>query len=255
MPSHDAFVQQFTAVLKESQTLTDEKKVITEYWADGPRSNTPPGHWNELAHGISQRDDNSLDEDVQLYFILNCALFDASIAAWDAKRTYDSPRPITAIRYLHAGREIQGWGGKGRGTVTMLGEQWQPYQSPTFVTPAFPEFVSGHSTFSAAAAEILSSFTGSTQFFDGSSRGQDFDSNGEPDLVGQFVASPGFLKLDEGPTTTVVLQWNTFQEAADQAGMSRIYGGIHAQDGDLHGRILGQRVAENAFAYFRKLRD
>jgi hypothetical protein len=249
MTNDEAYHRQVDEVLQLSASLTDEQKVIAEYWADGPRSETPPGHWNALAHGISERDRHGIDEDAKLYFALNGALLDAGIAAWEAKRYYDYVRPISAIRHQYAGQMIEAWGGYGRSVVAMPGEEWHPYQELTFVTPPFAEYVSGHSTFSAAAAELLTLFTGADRFYDGRTAlyYEDYNRDGAPDMLGQHVAAVESDKLDIGPSEVVVLKWETFQEAADEAGISRLYGGIHFQDGDLRGRQMGKQIGELAY--------
>lgn len=248
--SHDeAFRQQTAEILTLSATLGDNEKAIAEYWMDGPGSETPPGHWNLLAHGISWRDHHTLDEDVKLYFVLNAALFDAGIAAWDAKREYDCVRPITAIHTLYAGQMVEAWGGPDQGTQVIRGETWMPYQPLTFVTPAFAEYVSGHSTFSAAAAAVLTLFTGSNQFYDGTTLlNADSNHDGVPDLLGQHIVLAHSHLIEHSPTQPIVLQWATFQDAANEAGISRRYGGIHFQDGDLRGRMMGDQIGQNAFA-------
>jgi hypothetical protein len=213
--------------------LTDEQKVIAEYWADGPNSELPPGHWLLFALYVSERDGHTDDDDIKLFFALANALSDAAIAAWDAKRTYDSVRPITAVRYLLQGRTIPGYGplGPSAGLRQIQGESWIPYQPMTFPTPAFPEHVSGHSAFSAAAAQVLRSFTGSDRF--GAS----------------FTRPAHSMVLETGaPQAEVVLQWPTFSAAAEQAGLSRIYGGIHFDSGNVAGQTLGQQVGMQAFA-------
>ncbi len=248
MSNDEAFRLQTEEVLQLSGTLGDREKAIAEYWMDGPRSETPPGHWNSLAHGISWRDHHSLDEDVKFYFALNAALFDASISAWDAKRAYDCVRPITAIRYLYAGQEVLAWGGPNQGVQTLLGENWLPYQPLTFVTPPFAEYVSGHSTFSAAAAEVFTLFTGSNQFYDGVTlTNDDLNRDGVADLLGQHMVLAGSHLIENSPAQPVVLRWQTFQDAADEAGLSRRYGGIHFQDADLRGREMGRYIAQLAF--------
>ena len=133
-----------------SAALNDFAKVSAEYFADGPSSEFPPGHWALFGQFVSRRDSHTLDDDAKMFFALGNALLDASICAWDAKRAYDSVRPITAIHFLYAGQLIQSWGGPFQGTQTILGENWRPYQLGTVVTPPFPEFFSGHSVFSAA---------------------------------------------------------------------------------------------------------
>ncbi|MGB6475064.1 MAG: vanadium-dependent haloperoxidase [Candidatus Sulfotelmatobacter sp.] len=173
-----------------------------------------------------------------MFFVLSNAVFDASIAAWDAKREYDSVRPVTAIPFLFRGKTIRSWGGPAKGTVEMDGSQWIPYQPATFPTPPFPEYLSGHSTYSAAAAKVLELWTGSDHF-------------------GDSVTLPaGSSKIEPGvtPAHPVTLSWETFTDAANQAGISRRYGGIHFRAADLAGRLLGRLVAvkswQKAQSYF-----
>lgn len=253
--SEEAYVRQFTEVLEYSANLNDREKIIAEFWADGPRTESPPGHWNQLTHGVIKRDNLGLEESVKLYFAINAALHDAAVATWEAKRYYDYIRPASAIRWLFQGQIVNAWGGPNLGKQPILGETWSPYQSLTFVTPPFPEYVSGHSTFSRAAAEVLTKFTGSEQFFDGvSTTGQDIDGDGVEDLLGQYIAPAGSFLVENGPVQDVRLRWHTFIGAADEAAQSRLYGGIHIQDGDRRGRelgrVIGQRVYEKASRYF-----
>jgi hypothetical protein len=243
-----AYRDQVAELMQINAGLTEDFKVIAEFWADGPRSDSPPGHWNQLAHGISERDHHTVDDDIKMYFALNAAVLDAGIAAWECKRYYDYVRPVTAIHYLYYDQTIRGWGGQNRGTETMLGQDWQPYQQQSFVTPGFPEYVSGHSSFSAAAATVLQLFSGSDSFYDGHTRtSQDIDGDGEADLLGQFIFKPGRSFFEDVPHEDVVLRWPTLQDAANQAAMSRRYGGIHFQDGDLRGRELGRAAGRRAF--------
>ncbi|RCL53860.1 MAG: phosphoesterase [Synechococcus sp. MED-G70] len=248
----EAYRRQFTEVAAISATLTAEQKAIAEYWADGPLSSTPPGHWNEFAHDLSAREEYGLADDVKMFFALNNALFDTGIAVWDAKYAHDYVRPQTAIRHLFEDQEIIAWAGPNKGSQTILGQDWQPYQDVTFVTPAFPEYTSGHSGFSFAAATVLEAYTGSDVLFDGHSRGvQDLDGDGERDLIGAW--STDELSFEEYDGDTIRLSWNTLWDAAAQAGRSRLYGGIHIQDGDLRGRAMGQQVAETVWGQTESL--
>ncbi len=226
------YAAQAEELIRYSANLTDRQKVIAEYWADGPASVLPPGHWNLFARFISRRDAHTMDQDVRLFFALNNALLDASIAAWDAKRHFDYVRPVSAIRFLKAGKRIRAWAGPHQGTRVIPGEEWQPYQVVTALTPPFSEYVSGHSTYSAAAAEVLKSFTGSDAL--GAAHTQP---------TGSSLVEPGRV-----PATEITLRWLTFTEAADEAGLSRRYGGIHFADGDLHGRTMGRAVGRQAWA-------
>src|SRR5437879_12113589 len=225
-------------ILHYSARLTDTQKVIAEYWADGPNSELPPGHWMLFGQFVSRRDGATLDQDVKMFFALANAVFDAGIVAWDCKRAYDYVRPVTAVHCLFAGKKVRAWAGPYRGTRVIDGAAWEPYQPVTFVTPPFPAFISGHSTFSAAGAEILKSFTGSDAF--GASA----------------TVQAGSSKVEPGavPAADVTLSWATFSDAADQAGISRRYGGIHFVQGDLQGRnggrLVGARVWAKALTYF-----
>jgi hypothetical protein len=233
---HGRYRQQVEELIRLSASLGDREKVIAEYWADGPMTVLPPGHFNLFAQFVSLRDGHTLDQDVQLFFILTNAVFDAGIAAWDAKIHYDYVRPITAIRELKRGRKIRAWAGPGLGVRVIDGEAWRPYQPDWFPTPPFAEYVSGHSSFSAAGAEILKRFTGSDTF------------------GGSITITEADLGVEPGvPARPVTLSWPTFSAAADEAGLSRRYGGIHFEDGDLEGRRLGRAVAavvwEKALGY------
>lgn len=218
-------------VVQISANLTDAQKMQAEYFADGPNSEFPPGHWALFAQFVSRRDGHTIDDDAKLFFALGNAVLDAGICAWDSKRFYDSERPVTAIRFLYKGQLIQAWGGPGVGTVTLSGENWRPYQVPTVVTPPFPEFFSGHSVFSAAGAQILASFTGSDAF-----------GYSVTLPAGSSAAEPGIV-----PAADLTFSWPTFSDAADAAGMSRRYGGIHFATGDLVGRRLGRTIGALAW--------
>jgi hypothetical protein len=237
------YLQQATDLVVLSAGLTDKQKTIAEYWANGPHSELPPGHWDLFAQFVSTRDRHNVDDDAKLFFALTNAIFDAGIACWDAKRMFDSVRPVTAIPYLFHGQQIRAWGGPGKGTVTMDASQWIPFQLSSFPTPPFPEYTSGHSTFSAAGAEILKLFTGSDRFGDSVTF-----------APGSSVTEPGLT-----PQHAVTLAWATFTDAANQAGISRRYGGIHFELGDLVGRATGRLVADQAWkkamSYFKPDHD
>ncbi len=277
---------------------SDFGRVLAEFWADGPSSETPPGHWNTIANDVADakllsrqlfgvgEPLDALAWDVHVYLALNGAVHDAAIAAWELKRKYLTARPITLIRYM-AGRgqssdkrspaydpeglplvdelvevvteassatgerhehlrrylgevAIRSWRGEpgdrkqGVGGVGWVrGVEWIPYQRRTFVTPAFPGYVSGHSTFSRAAASVLSELTGSPAF---------------PGGFSSHTFEPGYLFFEHGPSAPVTLQWATYFDAADQAGQSRIWGGIHVSQDDLDGRRVGSEVGASALA-------
>ena len=276
----------------------DFVRALAEFWADGPASETPPGHWNTIANAVSDSPGfelriggagapvDRLEWDVKLYFALNGAVHDAAIAAWGLKRSYDSARPISMIRYMgglgqssdpngrsydpdglplvpglvevvterssapgerhqtltdHVGEiAIRAWQGNPEDPTTQTGgvgwilaTEWVPYQKSTFVTPAFPGFISGHSTFSRSAAEVLTAITGSPYF---------------PGGLSEWTIPAGSLGFELGPTQDVVLQWAKYYDAADQAGVSRIFGGIHITADDFSGRKVGSQCGKEAWA-------
>jgi len=232
----DLYAAQAKALVDISAGLTDEQKMIAEFWADGPHSELPPGHWDLFAQFVSARDhhgdnERGVDLDVQLFFALTNAIFDAGICTWDGKRAFDYVRPITALRYLYFGQKIIAWGGPHQGPQEIDGETWFPYQPTTFPTPPFAEYPSGHSCFSGAGAEILKIFTKSDRF------------------GGSVTFPAGSSRVEPGtvPAEDLTLSWPTFSDASDQAGVSRRYGGIHFEQGDLDSRHLGRLVARQAW--------
>jgi Domain of unknown function (DUF6851)/VCPO second helical-bundle domain/Vanadium chloroperoxidase N-terminal domain len=217
--------------LRDTSNLDVIKKAKAEYWSDGPNTEFPPGHMAVFAQALSRMRDNSLDQDVQLFFALGSALLDASISAWESKYQYDFVRPITAIRERYKGKLITSWLGPNQGYGKVRGQEWRPFQQAGVVTPAFPEYVSGHSTFSGAASLVLSMFFGNSAALN---------------ATATFKA--GSSKIEAGtPATDVVLSWETLIDTSDDAGWSRRWGGIHFETGDLHGRGLGRTIGYNAF--------
>jgi hypothetical protein len=216
--------------LSDTSNLDAVKKAKAEYWADGPGSEFPPGHTMVFAQALSRMRSHTLDQDVKLFFMLGNAQMDASISAWKAKYQWDFVRPITAIRTRYADKSITSWRGPNQGYGQVLGQNWLPYQAVTVVTPAFPEYVSGHSTFTAAGRTILGGFAGSDKF------------------NAQVVITAGSQTYEANtPATDITLTWRTLTAAADEAGWSRRWGGIHFKSGDEHGRLLGKVVASDVW--------
>ena len=214
--------------------LEDDDKTIVSYWADGPGSETPAGHWAMIAAAASRAAGTNLDGNVKLFFALTNGLLDSSIATWNAKRVRDSVRPITYIRWLYAGKNIKGWAGPGKGIVSMDGSNWIPYQAPGSVTPPFAEYTSGHSGFSGASAQVFHRFAGTDAF--------------RAALSVTVPAGSSTIEPKLVPRYDTTLVFKSFLDAAESAGKSRLYGGIHFEQADDNGRALGLQVGEAVWA-------
>ncbi|MEO9123522.1 MAG: chemotaxis protein CheB [Microcoleus sp.] len=184
----------------DSLTRTPDQTAIANFWANGGGTFTPPGHWNQIAEEASALAGTSLEDSARLFALLNIAEADAAITCWDAKYTYNSWRPVTAIRQAD--------------TDNNPNTTADPLWTPLLPTPPFPEYTSGHSTFSGAADAVLTSVFGS-----------DF----------------GFA--DRGDKSINSLRtFDNFAQAADESGMSRLYAGIHFMSANLDGLSSGRNV-------------
>jgi membrane-associated phospholipid phosphatase len=190
-------------------TRTADQTTIAYFWVDGPGTASPPGHWNRIAQTVSASMNLSVEDNARLFALLNLAEADTGIATWDAKRAYDLWRPMQAINTASTDGNAD----------TLENATW----SPLITTPSFPAYTSGHSAFSMAAATILAEFFGTDNIA--------FTTDSE---------SP-FLPL--GYTR----DFTSFSQAAAEAGMSRIYGGIHYSWDNTDGAALGAAVADNTF--------
>lgn len=274
----------------------DYARVLAEFWADGPDSETPPGHWFTLLNYVNDHplfekkfrgqgailDD--LEWDAKAYFVMGGAVHDAAVTAWGVKGWYDYIRPISAIRcmadrgqssdpnlprfdpggiplvdgfieLIAPGDSLAGENGEQinkiklyawrahdfiddeetdvAGVGWILAENWWPYQREFFVTPPFAGYVSGHSTFSRAAAEVMTLLTGDAFF---------------PGGMGEFYCKKNeFLVFEDGPSVDLTLQWATYRDASDQCSLSRIWGGIHPPADDILGRLMGEKIGIDAF--------
>ncbi len=224
-----AYTSQAQQILQYSAGLNDLQKVIAEYWATTTGAQIL-ARWFAFAHFISQRDNHTLDQNVTLFFSLANAALDTSIACWASKRAYDSVYPVTAVHYLFKDKQVRAWAGPGKFIQWFDGQYWLPYQPTNALAPAYPEYCSEQSAFSAAAATILHHATGS-------------------DALGATATQPAHSSLIEPgtPVNPITLSWKTLSQAADEAGMAGRYAGIHFVQSDLDGRLLGNRVAEQVW--------
>ena len=153
--------------------------------------------------------------------------------------------PLAAEKNEHVGNiKLKAWKGSDyisnpdtdvAGVDWILGENWWPYQRPTFITSPFAGYVSGHSTYSRGAAELPTLLTRDSYF---------------PNGLGKFIAlKDDFLVFENGPSETITLQWATYQDTSDQCSLSRIWGGIHASSVDIPRRIIGKAIGKEAYAF------
>jgi hypothetical protein len=221
-------------VVDMQANLTDEEKALVEFMRDGPQSVQQAGHWLKFSQDVSERDNNTLDEDVKMHFYVQVVAMDAFITSWDSKMFYDFARPFALVHDQFKDETITGWGGEGKGMISMKGSEWRPYSPSIFLCPAFPSYTSGHSTISGACGEALKLWTGSDEF------------GVEVELVAGSMTEPNNLG------DTVVLKFPTFTEAADMAGISRVLGGYHIQADNVAGLELGRNVANEAWKFYQK---
>lgn len=221
------FHLQTKTLLDLNAELNDDTKMIAEYWSNGQGTVTIAGHWNVIAQFISRRDHHKTDDDIKMFFVLNNALLDTSIATWNAKKLYDSIRPITAIRQMAAGKHIKAWAGPGQGIKSIKSDRWQPYLS----TPPSPEYISEYSAFSSAAATVLELFTAN-----------EFYGNSVTIPQGSSFIEPGIT-----PSIDVILCWPNFKDAAEQAGLATQIGGIHFEAATIQGNKIGQKIGTLVF--------
>jgi hypothetical protein len=184
-----------------SSTRTPEQTLIAQFWADGAGTETPVGHWNSIARAVTGEFGTPLEEKARLFALLNVALADAAICAWDAKTAYFFWRPVTAIRN----------GDLDDNDETTADPAWTSF----IPTPPFPDYVSGHSTFSGAAATVLALFFGTNEI--------------------AFTATSDFLP-------GVTRDFDRFTDAAAEAALSRLYGGIHYRSANEDGLRAGVSI-------------
>jgi len=218
-----------TQVVNYQADLTNEQKALVEFMRDGPRSVQQAGHWFMFSQDVSKRDKHTLDDDVKMFFMVEAAAMDAFIACWDTKMTYDFARPYTLVHYLFRNKKIKGWAGPDKGWGEIKGQDWRPYSPDAFLCPAFPSYVSGHSTVSGACSEVLRLFTGNDSFGI------------------EVKRIPGELTEPNNLGEPVYLKFATFTETADQAGISRVMGGYHIPMENVEGLKLGRNVGNLVF--------
>ena len=205
-------VKALGAATGSSRTAAQQQ--IALFWADGAGTETPAGHWNSIAQDVAAARGNTVIENARLFALINVAMADAAICAWEAKYAFNFWRPVTAIRNADTDGN----------DATASDPTW----SSLIVTPPFPDYVSGHSTFSGAAASVLARFYGT-------------------DAIA-FATDSDFLP---GVSRT----FSSFSAAASEAADSRLYGGIHFRSAGEDGLAAGEEIGVWTVAnYMRPLK-
>jgi hypothetical protein len=196
---------------RDSELRTDDQTFIAAFWSDDLGTATPPGHWNLIAATVSREKNLGVAENARLFALLNLTMADAAIGCWESKFYYGYWRPETAIR--EAANDDN------------PGTHPDPEWIPLMPSPTFPDYVSGHSTFSRSAATVLAHVFG------------------RDDIP---FSTPG-----EG-LTSAVRSYPGFSAAADEVGMSRVFGGIHFPSANFWGQSQGRAVAEYVCTHYLK---
>lgn len=214
------------------------QRARSEYWELGDATEYPPGWWHQRATDLARDLGLSPRDTIKLLLTVSIAEFDSTIASWDTKFAFDSVRPITAVNELFFGSTVSDWRGNQVANVDDR-DHWRPYQLRRNLTPPFPDVVSGHSTFSAAASTVMMQLLNTNLF---GYETEPFVSRF--DLDDGFDGDPG-----NGNTDTQTLYWPYFSASAEEAGLSRLYGGIHMMDGNLKGLTMGTQIGHMAIGF------
>ncbi|HMH50770.1 MAG TPA: vanadium-dependent haloperoxidase [Candidatus Acidoferrum sp.] len=246
----EALSRDIEEAVRVNANLTLEQKAVIEFMREGPRSTGQSGHWLQFAQDVSRRDRHTLDQDIKLFFAVGNVVMDAFIACWETKRTYDNSRPYWWAQLYYKGKQIEGWAGPGKGTMTIAAEEWRPYSPRSFVTPPFPGYISGHATASGAAARTLELFTGSDRY--GAVAFQQAGYLTEGDFTSaQMQAHHGKPATDVSESRVVRLELHSFTATAEMAALSRLLGGYHVRVDNEEGLILGRRIAMFSWPKYR----
>jgi len=224
--ARDAEVDQ---VVQMAGSLTDYQKVQAEFWAGSTPGNISPPLmsmwlWKEYVRSIGATCPSIM------YSLLDLAvhMFEGARVTWRIKSAYMEARPIQEIRRRYTGQMVTSWNG------VISGDQWMPYQPSNFVTPPFGDFNSGHSHFTKLFALTMNKWFGSnilknTITYDGLTLMAPLFSGNQVAAYGDFVIGAGKSNIQPGvvPSAPFTFSFNTWNDMADSAGYSRLYGGIH----------------------------
>lgn len=257
-PSSEQFLKENEEVASVTATLSPQQKMIAEYWAGGPGTVTPPGMWMVFMDVVIRSNGLTLQQEIRNYTIVASGLYQAGICAWRLKRDHMQARPVQMLREKLYDQPIdESWNDKH------LGQYWLPYQELNFVTPPFPDFVSGHSTFSSTCSKLFCYLLQTDQvnlanpvitldilnYFSPIFMHHTLNFS-----INSIFLKPKCSQIETSqPPTGVSLGWNTWSDMALSSGQSRIFGGIHIESSNQGGLYLGRLIGDQIWDKFKNL--
>jgi len=232
----NGFKNQCEKILNIYQNLDDRKKVISEFFSfDSKETITIAGFWIIIAMMLSAKNNQTIENDIIMFFILSAGLFDSSISAWTYKFKHEQPRPISIIRHYYKNESIQSWNITKSAIID--GKQWLPYQKLTSVSPSHPDLGDINTIFSTVAGSILE------WWFDNKHLYHSFKLFTLPNphfispilnkqyksfSIGEFCIEKGTSMIEQNsmPSQTIVLKYHTLKDLIDDVSISSVYGGI-----------------------------
>ena len=256
-PSDSQYESEMKDTQKLTENLTDEQKITAEFWAGGPGSVTPPGMWVVFLDIYLRSNSVDLIKEIKSYAILSTSLYQSGICAWRLKRDHLQARPLQKIRQYEYGNVMsQSWNSKTQG------QYWLPYQELNFVTPPFPDFVSGHSSFSSSSAKIFCYMFQT----DTINLAKPVINNNILNYLSPVLTQTVNFSLNNTfifphtstiesnvPSTSINLNWNTWSDLARSSGKSRLYGGIHIESSNQAGQLLGSNIADKIWDLMKNI--
>jgi hypothetical protein len=242
--------QEIDELLSEYKLLNDEKRMIAKHFQGGQVS--PPGYWNVLALYVLKNTKDEEFEFSKFYYLLNTGIFTAGIVAWGVKKQFMQARPIQEIRCIEPPRMVTNYDGE-----LVDSREWRAFQQHHFQAPPFADYISGHSTFSSAAAVVFEQFY--PHFFQKSiiiPFSPDHCRMISPMLDNGYESNVrcANIKINSSdvthptkafPVGACRLDFTSWRHIANLSGISRVYGGIHANNANVVGLIIGEKIGKD----------
>jgi hypothetical protein len=234
---NEGYQQQSNILLAIYENLDERKKIISELFSGESKTNISiSGFWVIIAMMLSKKNNQSIENDITMFFIIGAGMYDAGIATWTYKSKFESPRPINIIRYFLKEKQLISWNPQMKPSI--MGQYWLPYQNLTYVSPSHPETISSHTMFSVVSGRLLEWWFNSSNLYNPFK----LFSISNPQLIssclnsqyktfscGEFCIKRGSSQIepDVTPSQTILLKYNTIKELYDDIALSRVYGGVN----------------------------